>query len=183
MTKEYISLIAESITQQLMEGWFSQTANPHMSKIEASRELGKNVLRTDVGNHASNDEVRQPSTFDRYGANFKGEHITLSDNMFTVYKIKNFGNDSVKDTLSFFGSGANGEKELRRAIDTINGGADRNGRDVRYRTITSVSNKRKSEMSSYMSNTFWEFSFNGEEWFILKPNPIQTMKQSKLNRK
>ena len=103
--------------------------------------------------------------------------------MFNIYKIKNFGNIDVVDTLSFFGRGASGEKELRRAIDTLNGAADRNGKTLSYRTITSETNKGISERTSYMKNTFWEYSFNGNDWYVLIPNPVQTMKLSKLIRK
>ena len=103
--------------------------------------------------------------------------------MFNIYKIKNFGNIDVADTLSFFGRGASGEKELRRAIDTLNGAADRNGKTLSYRTITSETNKGISERTSYMKNTFWEYSFNGNDWYILIPNPVQTMKLSKLIKK
>ena len=176
-------LIFESVKKAINEAWYTNTSTPHMSHGDARRELGRNPLRTDVGKHSANDEVRQPSTFDRNGANFQGKHIVLSDNMFNIYKIKNFGNIDVTDTLSFFGRGASGEKELRRAIDTLNGAADRNGKRLSYRTITSESNKSMSERTSYMRNTFWEFSFNENDWYILTPNPIQTMKLSKLIKK
>lgn len=176
-------IIDECVRRALNESWFDQTSTPHVSKSDAARELGVNPLRTDVGGHSSHDEVRQPSTFDRNGANFKGEHIILSDNKFTFYKVKNFGTPDISGTLSFFGKGSNGEKELRRAIDTLNGAADRNGRYLRYRTITSESNKSMSEKTNYMSGTFWEYSFDGSEWYILMPNPSQKMKISKLVRK
>lgn len=177
------NIILESIRNAVNEAWYNDTSTPHMSHSDARRELGHNPLRTDVGNHSANDEVRQPSTFDRNGANFQGTHIVLSENMFKIYKIKNFGNLDVVDTLSFFGRGTSGEKELRRAIDILNGAADRNGKTLSYRTITSESNKGISERTSYMKNTFWEYSFNGNDWYILIPNPVQTMKLSKLVRK
>lgn len=173
----------ESIKQAINESWYTNTATPYMSRSEANRELGRNPLRTDVGKHSPREEVRQPSTFDRNGANFKGEHIILSDNQFNIYKIKNFGKLEIDGTLAFFGRGATGEKELRRAIDTLNGAADRNGRFLSYRTITSVTKKNVSERTNYMKDTFWEFSFNNSEWYILKPNPVQSMKLSKLIRK
>lgn len=175
-------LIFESVREALMESWYGNTTTPHTSHSDIYRELGRNPLRTDVGGHSSREEVLQPSTFDRNGANFNGEHIVVSDNKFKIYKIKNFGTLDVKDTLSFFGNGASGEKELRRAIDTLNGAADRNGRYLSYRTITSESDRNLSERSSYMRNTFWEYSFNGSDWFILKPNPTQNMTRSKFSK-
>ena len=184
MEKEHLkNIIVECLKNAINEAWYSKDSTPHMSHSDAHRELGHNPLRTDVGKHSANDEVRQPSTFDRNGANFQGTHIVLSENMFKIYKIKNFGNLDVVDTLSFFGRGAAGEKELRRAIDTLNGAADRNNKILSYRTITSETNQGISERTSYMKNTFWEYSFNGNDWYILIPNPVQTMKLSKLIRK
>lgn len=184
MKKEYLKhIILECIKNAINESWYTNGSIPIMSHSDAQKEMGYNPLRTDVGKHSANDEVRQPSTFDRNGANFQGTHIVLSENMFKIYKIKNFGNIDVVDTLSFFGHGASGEKELRRAIDTLNGAADRNGKTLSYRTITSELNKGISERTSYMKNTFWEYSFNRNDWYILMPNPVQTMKLSKLIRK
>lgn len=183
MTKNALErLIFESVKNAINEAIYDTTI-PYMSKVDAQRNLGRNPLRTDVGNHSSNDEVSQPSTFDRNGANFDGEHIVLSDNKFLFYKLKNFGNPDVKDTLSFFGQGATGEKELRRAIDRLNGASDRSSKGLYYRTITSESNKNVSERTSYMRGTFWEYSFNGYDWYILTPNAPQKMKQSKLVKK
>lgn len=174
-------LIFESVRVALSEGDnpYSNTSTPERFKSGAQRQLGRNPLRTDVGNHAGNTETLLPSTFDTNGANFVGEPITLSENMFNVYKIKNFGNVEIKDTLSLFGRGAKAEVELRRAIDTLNGAATRNGKQLKYRTISSEKNKSRRGMA----NTFWEFSYNGEDWYILKPNPVQDMKLSKLIRK
>jgi hypothetical protein len=176
-------IIDECVKRVITEAWYTDSATPIMTHTGANSELGSNPLRTDVGNHSANDEVRQPSTFDRNGANFKGEHIVFSDNKFNIYKIKNFGSLDVTDTLSFFGKGANGEKELRRAIDILNGAADRNGKFLSYRTITSESHKNISQRTSYMKNTFWEYSFNNNDWYILLPNPIEKMKLSKLVQK
>jgi hypothetical protein len=76
--------------------------------------------------------------------------------------------------LSLFGNGASAERELRKAIDTVNGAADRNGKSLTYRAIVSEKNPRIK---------FWEFSFdNGQTWYILKPQPVQNMKQSKFNK-
>lgn len=175
--------LLESIREGLNESWYTNTATPYFSKAEVNRELGRNPLRTDVGKHSPREEVRQPSTFDRNGSNFKGEHIVVSDNRFNIYKIKNFGKLEIDGTLAFFGRGATGEKELRRAIDTLNGAADRNGRTLSYRTITSESGQNISQKTNYMKDTFWEFSFNGIEWYILKPNPVQSLKLSKFIKK
>ena len=142
MKKEHLkNIILECLKNAVNEAWYSNTSIPHMSHSDAHRELGSNPLRTDVGKHSANDEVRKPSLIDRNGANFQGTYTVLSENMFNIYKIKNFGNIDVADTLSFFGRGASGEKELRRAIDTLNGAADRNGKTLSYRTITSETNK------------------------------------------
>ena len=176
-------IIRKAAKQALNEAWYSDTDSAFLDKSDAQRELGKNPLRTDVGNHSASQEVRQPSTFDRNGVNFKGEHIILSDSMFMIYKVKNFGNPDINGTLSLFGGGANGEKELRRCIDILNGAADRNGKSLSYRTITCTSNQKLSEKSGYMAKTFWEFNLGGQEWYILKPNPIQNIKVSKLLRK
>lgn len=173
--------IDECVREALLEeGIFDKSATPIMSKSDAWRELGTNPLRTDVGGHAANDELRQPSTFDVNGANFKGENLVVSDNKFMMYKVKNFGNPDIEGTLSLFGNGANAEKELRRAIDTLNGAARRNGKYLQYRTITSRSNSSVSEKTGHMRKTFWEFSFDGNEWYILKPNPVQSLKVSKF---
>ena len=81
MGNEYLkNIILESLRNAVNEAWYSNTSTPHMSHSDARRELGRNPLRTDVGNHSANDEVRQPSTFDRNGANFQGTHIVLSEN-------------------------------------------------------------------------------------------------------
>lgn len=183
LNKENIRRIVEnSVNRILAEGWYSDTATPHMNKD--GRELGVNPLRTDVGSKNAREEVRQPSTFDANGKNFvSAENIVLSDNQFIIYKVKNFGNPDIEDTMSFFGKGSAGEKELRRIIDTLNGAATRNGKHLQYRTITSETNNPVSERSQHMRKTFWEYSFNGSDWYILTPNAPQTMKQSKLVKK
>ena len=79
MGKEHLQqIIFECLKNAVNEAWYSNTSTPHMSHSDARRELGRNLLRTDVGKHSANDEVRQPSTFDRNGANFQGIHIVLS---------------------------------------------------------------------------------------------------------
>ena len=76
MEKEHLkNIILESLKNAINEAWYSKASTPHMSHSDAHRELGRNPLRTDVGKHSANDEVRQPSTFDRNGANFQGTHI------------------------------------------------------------------------------------------------------------
>lgn len=175
-------LIDECVRRAIYEGTYDKTATPHHSKMDDIINMGKNPLTVDVGGHAKDDRLRQVSTIDWNGANFEGEHIVVSDNKFMIYKIKNFGNPDINGTLQLFGQGANGEKELRRAIDTVNGAATRNKKPLYYRTITSESNRRASEMSSHMVKTFWEFSFDGSEWYILKPNPVVSMKVSKFSK-
>lgn len=181
--EEIRKLVREALFEIIKEGRFDTTSTPHNSHADVRRNLGHNPLYTDNGGHSAHDTVSQVSTFDTNGQNFKtnGNNIVISDNKFIIYKIKNFGNDKIESTLDLFGRGAGGEKELRRAIDTINGAANRNGRSVKYRTITSDSFKTTSQRTGQMSKTFWEFSLNnGNDWYVLKPNPIQNMQSSKL---
>lgn len=171
-------IIDECVRIALKEAMFDKTATPYVSKVQAQRELGTNPLRTDIGGHAAHEEVSQPSTIDWNGENFDGEHIIVSDNKLMIYKIKNFGNTEIKDTLQLFGDTI----ELRRAIDTVNGAARRGNKRLYWRTITSDSDKGVAKRSDYNVKTFWEFSFNGNEWFILKPSPVQSLKTSKFSK-
>lgn len=165
----------------LSEGYYDDSATPLFSRTKMNRELGVNPLAVDNGGHTPSDVLRQPSTIDYNGANFKGVNVIVSDNKFMFYKVKNFGTDKISSTLQLFGRGAGGEKGLRTAIDTINGAAVRNGKTLRFRTITSETFKSKSKATGHMSNTFWEFSYDGgNTWYILKPHPIQNMQQSKV---
>lgn len=124
------------------------------------------------------DPSGEPSTITPDEEGFISQkNIVVSDNKFTIYKIKNFGNDKIEDTMSFFGGST---VELTRAIHTVNGAAKRNGKPLYYRTITSESNKDISRKRKQMYKTFWEFSFDGNEWYILKPNPVQSLKISKF---
>lgn len=174
-------LIDECVRRAIYEGVYDKTATPHISKADVRRDIGINPLRTDVGGHAAHDEVTQPSTITPDEENFVSkENIVVSDNQFTIYKIKNFGNDGLKGTMDFFGGST---VELARAINTMNGAARRNHKPLYYRTITSESNKKVSERSQQMSKTFWEFSFDGEEWYIMKPNPVVGLKISKFIKK
>lgn len=177
--------IEEAVNEMLSEYRYEDSTTPLNSKAARSRYLGRNPLTVDNGGHASNDVVGQPSTVDYNGSNFRtNDKVVLSDNKFIIYKIKNFGNDRITSTLDLFGRGVSGEKSLRREIDTLNGAARRNGRHLMYRTITSVSNEKRSDMTGGMSNTFWEFSMDGGgTWYIMKPNGTQNMKPSKLIRK
>ena len=176
------NIVREVIREFINEGRFDTTATPHNSHTDVSRNLGYNPLYADNGGHSAHDVVSQVSTFDTNGQNFRsGNNIVVSDNKFIIYKIKNFGNDKIESTLSLFGRGAGAEKELRRSIDTINGAATRNRRSVKYRTITSETFQGTSKRTGQMSKTFWEFSLDGgNTWYILKPNPIQSMQPSKL---
>lgn len=174
-----IKTISNILTEEIMhimEGWYDNSATPLFSKTDVHRNLGKNPLLVDNGNRTPSDVVRQVSIEDFNGANFNGENVVLSDNKFIIYKIKNFGNDNIKGTISLFGN----EKELRRAIDIINGAAKRNGRRIKYRIITSEKNSKRPTTS----NSFYEFTLdNGGSWYILKPNPIDSMVKSKLINK
>jgi hypothetical protein len=176
-------LVKKILKEMLSEGRYDTTATPYNSHADVRRNLGYNPLYSDNGGHTAHDTVSQVSTFDTNGQNFKtnGNNIVISDNKFIIYKIKNFGNDKIESTLSLFGHGAGAEKELRRAIDTINGAATRNRRSVKYRTITSETFQGTSKRTGQMSKTFWEFSLDGgNSWYILKPSPIQSMQLSKL---
>lgn len=175
-------IINETIKQTLMEsGMFDKTATPVATKTDAQRELGINPLRTDVGNHGGNEEVRQPSTQDWNGANFKGKLIIIPDKRFTFYKVKQFGNPNIKDTSSLFGGTGKGDVELKKAIDTVNGAATRNNKSVTYRFITSETNNETYKISQNPGRTigtFCEFSYDGNQWFIMKPQPVQNLKIS-----
>ncbi len=179
--KQLETIIVESIIKILEEGWYNKTTSPYFSKSDNHYNLGRNPLTVDNGNHSSSDSITQPSTIDFNGEKLDAEPIYLSDTKFTIYKIKNFGSDNIESTLSFFGKGANGEKMFRNAIDTLYGASRRNNKNVIFRTISSTTTKSKRN-SIY--KTFWEFSFdNGNTWYIMKPNPVQNMVQSKLIQK
>lgn len=175
MNLDYLTnIICENILKNINEGWYDDTATPIHSKGDTQRNLGVNPLYVDNGGHSSADKIRQASTVDYNGAGFVGKKIVVSDNKFTIYKLQNFGSENIKGTKQFFSD----TKDLRRAIDTVNGAASRNGKQVQFRFITSQSNADKRD--NVLSFTFCEFSFDGYTWYILKPNPVQTMKQSKL---
>jgi hypothetical protein len=182
---ELKNIIKEEIIKLLDEHRYQYTATPLNTKTGTDINLGINPLTVDNGNRTPNDVLGQPSTFDRNGASFTTDNnIVLSDNKFTIYKIKNFGTDKITASIDLFGRGANGEKNFRKEIDIMNGAATRNNRNLIYRTITSDAFQRRSKSSGKMSNTFWEFSFdNGNTWYIMKPNGTQTMQASKLIRK
>lgn len=172
-------IINETIHRYINEASkYDKSTRPINSKTVTQQNLGSNPLFVDNGGHASNDVVSQPSTVDWNGANFgtNGNDLIVSDNKFTIYKIKNFGDDKVKSTMDFFKD----EKEFRKAIDVLNGAAKRGDKTLYFRTITSESFADVSKRTQGMSNTFWEFSFNDVDWFIMKPNPVQEMKASTL---
>lgn len=174
--------VMEAIEEIMAEGRYDFQNVPYNSHSDVQRNLGHNPLYVDNGGHSNNDVLSQVSTFDTNGQNFRtNNNIVVSDNKFIIYKIKNFGNDRIESTLSLFGRGAGGEKELRKAIDTLNGVARRNNRPLQYRTVTSDSFKSSSIRTGRMSNTFWEFSLdNGNTWYILKPHPVDSLQPSKL---
>ena len=179
--EQLTNLITESVFTTLKEGCYSKSTTPYFSKSDVHRNLGRNPLYVDSGNHSPSDSITQPSTIDFNGEKLDAELITLSRQGFTIYKIKNFGNDNVTSSLSFFGNGARAEKAFRNTIDTLYGAEKRNNRQVIFRTITCTEdNPKKNDI--YKS--FWEFSYdNGDTWYIMKPNPLQSLKQSKLIRK
>lgn len=174
-------IIEECVRKALYEATYDKTAYAHHSKMDDIINMGRNPLTVDVGGHSVNDRLRQKSTITPDEEGFiSRDNIVVSDNQFTIYKIKNFGNDKINATMDFFGGST---VELARAINTMNGAARRNGKPLYYRTITSESNRRVSEKTQQMSKTFWEFSFDGEEWYIMKPNPVVSLKISKFKAK
>lgn len=136
------------------------------------------VMQRRTGHAKGLDDTSDPSSKDFTGEALGGktEHLFVSDNKFMIYKIKNFGNTEINGTMQFFGNTV----EYRRAFDTVNGAANRGGKGVCWRTITPESAKSMAQRNGFMSKSFWEFSFDGQEWYILKPNPVQTLKISKF---
>ena len=178
-----VDIISENIVSKICEGWYDNGQNPNFSQGNTFRNLGKNPLFVDNGGHANADNVTQPSTFDTNGANFRGKNYILTPNQFMIYKVKNFGSPDIQSTMSIFGKGSAGEKELRRAIDLVNGAATRNGKNVMYRTFTSEETDKQSLKSGRILGTFWEFSLDGgQTWCILKPSPVTSMKISKTGQ-
>ena len=179
----FISLIESTIREILNEDRYKDSIIPDNSRAVTNRNLGYNPLTVDNGGHASNDVVSQPSTYDYNGETFQAtddNRRIVNQNKCTIYKIKNFGNDTIPSTMSLFGSGAYGTNNLRTAIDLLNGGAKRNGKYVMYRTITLDKSVDKAKKSGWMIDTFWEFSLdNGRTWNILKPKPLENLKQAK----
>ncbi len=172
-------IVSETIHRYINEeSRYNKSTTPINSKTTTQRNLGKNPLFVDNGGHPSNDVVSQPSTVDWNGANFgtNGNDLVISDNKFTIYKIKTFGDDRIKSTMELFKN----EKEFRNTIDVLNGAATRGNKPLYFRTITSESFAEVSKRTQGMSNTFWEFSFNNEEWFVMKPNPVQNLKPTTL---
>jgi hypothetical protein len=167
-------LIEECVTKALYEGgYWSKTATPLVTNGTTGGFNGRSP-------GLDNGPEKNPSQITPNEENFiSQDNIVISDNQFIIYKIKNFGNDKIGGTMDFFGGST---VELARAIHTMNGAAKRNGRPLFYRTITSESNKKTSVNTQQMLKTFWEFSFDGEEWYIMKPNPVQTLKISKFRQ-
>lgn len=182
--KHLISLIESTIKEFLNEDRYKSSITPYNSQGEVQKNIGSNPLTVDNGGHASNDVVSQSSTFDFNGETFQtteNDRNIVNQNKFTFYKVKNFGNDAIPSTMSLFGSGINGEKNLRTAIDLLNGGAKRNGKHVMYKTITLDKSASKAENTGWMIDTFWEFSLdNGYTWNILKPKPLENIKKSNM---
>lgn len=175
-------MLVEEFTKAINEGgWYDKSVTPYFSKTDVYRNLGKNPLYVDNGNHSPSDSITQPSTIDYNGAKVDAEPIYLSDKKLAIYKIKNFGTDKVDSSLDFFGRGGEGEKKFRNTFDKIFGAARRNGKDVKFRTIASVTD---SPERNSVRKTFWEFSMDGgRTWFVFRPNPTENMVQSKLVQK
>lgn len=181
---ELKTIIVETIIRHLNEsdGGYEKTPNydPRSYNLQ---NIAKNPLAQERGNHGGTlDAVRTPSTEDWNGANFKSSDIIhLSDNRLSFYKIKHFQDESKNGSIDFFGKGAIGEKKFRDAIDTIFGAAQRNGKNVLFRSVVSAT---KPPRTDSLYNTFWEFSLDdGNSWNMVLPNPIQTMKKSTLIKK
>jgi hypothetical protein len=170
-------IIDECVRRALYEGgYWDETATPLVIN-------GTTPTRDFIGHNPGldNGPEKNPSQITPDEENFiSQDNIVISDNQFIIYQIKNFGNDKIDGTMNFFG---NSTVELARAIHTMNGAAKRNGKQLYYRTITSESNKKTSVKTQQMLKTFWEFSFNGEEWYIMKPHPVQSLKISKFIKK
>lgn len=173
--KEHIDrLVSEIITES---GYYDDSMSPIYSRSKINKGLGVNPLYADKGNHANADNLSQPSTVDWNGENLKNaEKVVLSDNKFMIYKVKNFANPDIKATQSLFGDDRVGDKRFRDAIDTIYGSAKRNGKNVQFRVITCENTRSKS-------SKFYEFSYDNDTWYIVKPNPTTEMKESKLVKK
>lgn len=168
-------MIDECVRRALCEGgYWSKTATPLVTNGTTGGFKGHSP-------GLDNGSELEPSTQDFEGEKLrqKTENIFVNDNKFMFYKVKNFGNPDVKDTLQFFGNTV----EFRRAKDTVDGASKRGDKGVYFRTISPESEKTKVERSDFMYKTFWEFSFDGEEWYILKPNPVQSLKISKFIKK
>ena len=162
-------------------------------------EIFKHILEEDIDRfghsdtatfqpHRGDPDIGSPTRIvaspishtDAFGINFDGEHIFVSESGFIIYKVKNFANPDLSSVMSLFGN----TKELRRAIDTVNGAARRGGKSLKWRTISDKKRENIVKTSKYQSYTFWEFSFDGgNQWYILKPNPVESIKPSKYVKK
>lgn len=171
--------VSEMLLSLLSEGRYDNSMYAYNGKVDMGKNVGSNPLYVDNGNRTNNEFLRQASTVDYTGDSFRpAAKYSLSPNQFTIYKIKNFGTDSISSTLDLFGKDT---RKLRKAIDLLNGGADRGGRFVTYRTVTLADSVSKAKRSGWMVDTFWEFSLDGgHSWNILKPEPIVNIKASKF---
>ena len=167
-------IVMEAVRRAIREAVYDVGDFP----IHSNGDIGRNPLAVDNGGHASQDKITQASTVDAWGASFQPKEIKhLMPNQWIIYKVKNFGNPDITGTRSIFANG----KEIRRAIDLVNGSAGRNGRGVTWRVVVDGDKSREALMSGYMSNAFWEFSLDGGyEWYILKPDPVQRLKKSSI---
>ena len=172
-------IIKEAIVSVLQEaGFYTDTSTPLPSRAMTRNMLGRNPVIADNGNHASRDTVVQPSSIDFNGEDVThhAQHYFVSDNKFQYYMAKNFGSlDRFQSTVQMM----NGTVAFNNAIHAVYGSAQRSGKRPILRSISPETKKNSVVRSGYLSNTFWEFSYDGgNTWYVLTARPAQTMKQS-----
>ena len=177
---EELRILIENIVRQCLneEGRFAKSPTPHNSRSHRERNVANPIISHGNGNHSNQDVVSQVSTYDDNGANFESSRtFCISDKNFLRYKWSNFNNTRVNSTMDFFGGDIS---KLRLEIDRLNGAAMRNGRQLIYRTITSESYRDSSERSGNMLHSFWEFSFDGNTWYLMMPNGVDRLKKTTM---
>lgn len=178
-----LRILIENIIREYLceEGRFTSGPDPHNSRSHRERNVGNPIIGHGNGNHSNADVASMPSTDDIFGAGFKGQHCVVGEKKFKAYLETCFSGRNIKRTMDFFGDSAKGLSRLRSEIDRLNGAAKRNGRSLKWRTITPKDKIRTEIKSNFMLNSFWEYSFNGgQTWFILVPNSIEVMKPSSI---
>jgi hypothetical protein len=175
--------LVKNVLKRILDESPNQLYGNSTVAIHDRNREGNSDNPTDVGrgDRTSDEVLRQPSTYDKNGSEFNtGIHIFLKPNQMQIYKYKAFNSTTINSTLDIFGTNPSiATKELRRAIDQLNGGAKRNNTTVHYRTLSDETFRDKVEKSNYQLYTFWEYRFNGRgEYFLLRPNPIISQKPS-----